>query len=413
MSEIKFCKVCTHPSTRPRITFNEEGVCNGCQRTQEKKEIDWAAKEAELKKLVADALARVPDRTYDCIVPVSGGKDSTFQAWYASTQLGLRTLCVNIQPFLHTDVGAKNLRNLAEKLPVDLVTITPSVPVWAKLSRAMLEEFGDPWPPRQYLMFSGIARMAIEKKIPLMMLGENGDREYAGSTEKEYTELDNSGVHARIRSNKANFPTPDQWAERYGVEPRMLLPYLEPTDAELQAAGVQRLFMSDYLPWNNNYHLHVALNVVGGFTMNEKRSVGTYTFGYSTDDDLYELYIWFLWPKYGFCRATKYTSKDIQEGKISREQATPLVRDYDGEFPWHALDGFLDKTGMSERAFWDVIERTVADADNVAAEVERYGHATKVPVWEKIGPRKWRLINSIHGTERTLELPMRRPTRNN
>jgi N-acetyl sugar amidotransferase len=412
MSEVKFCKMCTHPSTRPRITFNEDGICNGCQRTLEKQTIDWAAKEQELRDVIAEALAKCPDRTYDCIVPVSGGKDSTFQAWYASTQLGLKTLCVNIQSFLPTEVGAKNLRNLPERLPVDLLTITPNVQTWADLSRAMLEEFGDPWPPRQYLMFSGIARVALEKRIPLMLLGENGEREYAGSLEKEFTELDNTGVHSRIRSNKPNFPLPDKWAEHFNLPERDMWIYQEPSDADMQSVGFRRLFLSDYLPWNNNYHLHVALNVVGGFTMSDNRSVGTYTFGYSTDDDLYELYIWFLWPKYGFGRATKYTSKDIQEGKLERSKGLEMVRQYDGEFPWHALDRFLDRTGMSERAFWDVVARQISDEENVAAEIAAKGQSSRPVVWEKTAERHWRLMQTVHGGEITIELPIQRPFKN-
>ena len=146
--------------------------------------------------------------------------------------------------------------------------------------------------------------------------------------------------------------------------------------------------------------------------MSETRSPGTFTFGYSTDDDLYDVYIWMLWPKFGFGRATKYTSKDIQEGKITREKAMQLVLYYDGEFPWKALDRFLEKTGLTEIEFWDVVERMVGDEENVHHEAKTYGEPVKTPAWEKIGPRKWKLRASLTGEDRFLELPVKRPADN-
>lgn len=411
MKEVIYCSRCTHPITRPRIRIDESGLCNGCLRTEEKKHIDWEAKEAELKELIQASLEKSPGREYDCIVPVSGGKDSTFQAYYASKVLNLRTLCVNITGFLPTKEGMHNLRNLSENLPVDVMSIMPNMDVWGRLSRKMLEDFGDPWPPRQYLMFSGIARIAIEKKIPLMLLGENGDREYGGSDDDAFTKLDNEGVHARIRSAKNGFLRPEHWTE-YGFSEAEIAIYQEPSDTELRAAGVQRIFLSDYLPWNNNQHMHVALNLVGGFMMREDRSPGTYTFGYSIDDDLYDLYIWFTYPKFGFCRTTKYTSKDIQEGKITREQGIRMVADYDGEIPWRAVDRFLHRTDMTENEFWDVVAKFVGDEENLKREAEKFGTEMRTPAWEKIGERKWRLRNPIHGQERILELPMPRPLHN-
>jgi N-acetyl sugar amidotransferase len=409
--ELIFCKECTHPITRPRIRFNAEGICNGCLRARQKKAIDWAAKEAEFRASVHSALAGSPDREYDAIVPVSGGKDSTFQTWHATSRLGLRVLCVNIQPFLPTEVGAQNLRNLPERLPVDLVSVTPNLQIYARLARMGMERFGDPYVPFMYGVWAHAARIAVEKKIPLMLYGENGETEYGGSDEKDYVELDKAGVEARLRSDKRGWLPPERWTE-YGLTPAEARFYQQPSEVETAAIGLQRLFYSDYTPWSNNHHLHVALNIVGGFQTSAKRSPGTFTYGYSTDDDLYDVYIWMLWPKFGFGRATKYTSKDIQEGKISRREAIELVRDYDGEFPWRAFERFCEKTGMSESELWDSIERSVGDFENLAREAREFGAPMKIRAWERVGPRKWRLRSTIHGEERTLELPIARSGRN-
>jgi N-acetyl sugar amidotransferase len=408
MKTIEFCKCCTHPNTRPRITFNEEGICNGCLHDEKKKVLDWEAKEAELKAIIAEALAKSPNRQYDCIIPVSGGKDSHWQTWYAINTLKLKPLCINVQPSLASPSAAKNLSNIAEKLGVDLLCFTPNPQVYNELMAIMFERFGDPFPPFLHAVFSYIAQIALEKNIPVILHGENGDVEYGGSSAPEYTKLDNKGVNARIQSDKRNYKQPAEWTY-YGFSKEQIACFQEPADEDLKKAGIQRLFLSDYTPWSNNHHLHVALNVIGGFETDKQRAVGGYTYGYSTDDALYDVYIWMLWPKFGFGRATKYTTKDIHEGKINREKALELVRLYDGEFPWEAFDRFCQITNLSEERFWDAVIKSVGDEENFRREAEETGQEMKIPAWEKIGPDKWRLIKTIHGEERIMELPLVRP----
>ncbi|MCX5908500.1 MAG: hypothetical protein NTY64_15280, partial [Deltaproteobacteria bacterium] len=256
----------------------------------------WEAKERELKSLVARSLAKAPERQYDCVIPVSGGKDSHYQAYYVKNILKLNPLCVTFTPFMPTEVGGKNLRNLIEAVGVDHISITPNPQTYAKLTRIMLEEHGDPFKPFLYGVFSGVPRVALEKKIPLFMYGENGETEYGGSEEGVYLKLDTPGVHARIRSDRMKFKLPDEW-DSYGVSKEQLWPYREPPEEQIR--HLRRLFMADYLPWNNNHHLHVALNVIGGFTLSEQRTCGTYTHGSGIDDHLDEIYLWFTWPKFG------------------------------------------------------------------------------------------------------------------
>jgi len=406
-----FCTTCTHPNTRPRIEFDENGRCNGCVRADEKQAIDWSRKEEEFRAVAHEIVSRSPDREYDCVIPVSGGKDSTFQTWYAIEKLGLNPLCVNISPYLPTPIAQHNLRNIAENLDADVLSWIPNQTVFSQLTRICFEKYGDPYVPFLYLLFANITKIALEKKIPLILYGENGEKEYAGSSKKEFTELDNDGVEARIKSDKRDFLPPERWTE-WGFSEAQIRPYVDPDDTKMADIGLQRLFFSDFTAWTNNFHLHVALNVVGGFEMTETRGAGTFTFGYATDDDLYDIYIWLLWPKFGFGRATKYTSKDIQEGKITRENALQLVRDYDGEFPWGALDRFLEKTGLSETKFWEVVGHQIGDEKNLRREAEKFDTDMKIPAWEKIDDRHWRLRNSLHGVERILELPLKRPSGN-
>jgi len=407
--QIRHCKSCHTPNTRPRIVFDEEGYCNACRFAGKKKAVDWEAKEKELRTRIASILERHPDRQYDCVIPVSGGKDSHYQTYFAKNVLGLKPLCVTFTPLMPTDVGQKNLRNLVDRIGVDHVSLNANPQVYARLSRIMLEEHGDPFKPFLYGVFSGCARVAIEKNIPLFLYGENGETEYGGSEDETYAKLDTEGVHARIRSDRPQFKTPDRWTE-YGFSPFDIRMFQE-LPAE-QTAGVQRLFMADFVPWNNNHHLHVALNVIGGFTLSETRTCGTYTHGSGIDDELDEIYLWMTWPKFGYGRATKYAAKDIREGKLTRERAAELIRLYDGEFPWHMFDRLLDCMEMDEDEFWGVVRKHIGDQGNIDREWEQAGRPNqpKRPVaWEKIGDDRWRLMATPHGEERYIELPMRRP----
>lgn len=261
-------------------------------------------------------------------------------------------------------------------------------------------------------MFSGIAQIAYEKKIPLFVYGENGESEYGGSSAPEYNKLDTEGVIARVRSDRALFKEPHKWHE-YGIPKEQLVAYQEPDEPE----KVYRIFLADYIPWNNNQHVHYVLNVIGGFTLSDKRTVGTYTHGFGVDDSIDEIYLWLTWPKFGYGRSTKYAAKDIREGKLTRKRAIELVKFYDGEFPWYVFDLVLKTLDITENEFWNMVQRHIGDEDNIAREREealKQGIPPeripiKIPAWEKIGNNTWRHANPIHGEERILEIPLPRP----
>ena len=411
MKKILFCKKCVTPNTRPRITFDQEGVCNACRYAEKKQKVDWEQKKSELKKIAEDA--KKSERYYDCVVPVSGGKDSHYQAYYAKEVLGLNPLCVTFMPAMPSDIGNKNRDNLIRSLGVDHITITPDPKTHAKLSKIMLKEHGNVFLPWIQGVFSGPTRIAVEKKIPLILYGDNGEAEYGGASgTKESDSIDSTAsVDLRVKSDRPNWKNPENW-DYYGVPKNSLAPYIEPSDGEKQSVGVKRIFLGDYIPWNNNHNLNMALNVIGGFTLRDKRIAGTYTHGTSMDDDLDELYLWFLWPKFGFGRASKSASPDIREGKLTRERAVELVRKYDDEFPWDVFDKVLEYLDMKEDEFWDVVKRFVGDEENIKRDLELANGEpvpNEIPAWGKIGPSKWRHLGTVHGEERILEIPISRP----
>ena len=394
---IQWCKGCTTPTSRPRIEFNDDGYCNACQNAQKKTTIDWEKKEKQFKEYIAKKISENPTREYDCIIPVSGGKDSHLQVWYAKNILNLSVLAVAVEPLLPKDIGLYNRDNLAKSIGVDLIVIKANPQVYAKLTSITFKEYGNPYIPFLYLVFSACAKVAIEKNIPLFLYGENGETEYGGSTSELYSKLDGAGIHARILGN-SGCPTPDKWAEEFNIESRDLIPYQEPSAERFLKSNVTRLFMSDHIAWNNNYALNASLNIIGGFKTDDKRTCGSYTFGYGIDDKIDDLYIWLMWPKFGYHRTSKYAAKDIREGKLSYKGACELVRLYDGEFPWDDFKEILEVLDITEDQFWDIAKQFISDKSNPI---------DGIVVWEKIAPNKWKHLNTIHGEDRYLEIPVK------
>ena len=129
MKNLFFCKNCISFSTRPRITFDKKGVCSACQWSFEKKKIDWSKRITELKTIAENAKQK--NAIYDCVIGVSGGKDSTKQAITARDTLGLRCLLVNYQPENITKIGMDNIENL-KQLGFDVITIRPNPKIMKK-----------------------------------------------------------------------------------------------------------------------------------------------------------------------------------------------------------------------------------------------------------------------------------------
>ncbi len=379
---MKYCKLCVTPDTRPRIEFDEEGVCNACRYAEQKAKTDWDAKLEELKDIAKDF--KNPSG-YDCIVAVSGGKDSHYQAWFVKNVLKLNPLCVTFAPAMPNEIGQKNLRNLITKIGVDHLYITPNPDYHKKLSRAMFLEHGNCFLPWTQGVYAAVARVAVEKKIPLIIYGENGEEEYGGTTKSK--KLDKPGVKLRVKSNRPDWTNPRKW-DRYGVPKSALVPYIEPSQREFDEVGLKRIFLGDYINWQTNKHLYYAMNVIGGFEILDEPTNCTYTRGATMDDDIDEVYIWFLWVKYGLARANKSASPDIREGMLSREDAIEMIKRLDVQFPSEALGKVLEYMDVSVDEFWDTVEKFIGKE-----------------AWKKVGDRVWKHRNTIHGEERYLRIP--------
>lgn len=169
---MKYCKRCVQPDTRPHVKFDDEGICGGCRWEESKKTIDWDARKKELQD-IADWAKENSNCSYDCVIGVSGGKDSHYQVWYAKYKLGLNPLCVCNAPDGRTKVGTHNLENLRSKFKVDLIEIRPDLEVMRALTKRDFLKFGNLVKSSEYSLWASAYRVAVEKGIPLVIQGEN------------------------------------------------------------------------------------------------------------------------------------------------------------------------------------------------------------------------------------------------
>lgn len=348
---MKRCKKCVMADTRPRITFDEEGVCSACRHWEIKDNvIDWDARKKELEKLCDKY--RSKDGSYDCIVPVSGGKDSSYIAWKLKHEFGMHPLCVTFAGGEETEIGQKNLKSFINS-GFDVIKIIPNDKVRRVFTRRAFIEFGDPFLPFIYGQMAGPFRIAVQFKIPLIFYGEDGEVEYGGTTEStNNVEFGSNFVKKYLYSGQEVL----KWVDGEEIRELDLQPYMFPTEEELKETGVFAVHLSYFDNWQPYKHYELAKEKCG-YSPIEGRSEGTYTNFASLDDKHDGIHYYMMYPKFGTARATSDAAHEIREHRITREEGIELVKKYDGEFPKKHFKEFLDYIDMSEEEFWEVVEK--------------------------------------------------------
>lgn len=362
-TEVKFCKRCVVSNQRPRIQFDEEGICGACRFAEIKENFtDWTSREQELKEL-CDKF-RKNDGSYDVIIPASGGKDSSRVAYELKYKYGMHPLTVTWAPFEYTPEGYENFRNFIKVGGFNNLLASPNGKLHRKLSRVAFEALGDAWQPFAYGQVCYAFHVAQAFNIKLVFFGENGEAEYSGDP--------------RV-FNLKGMPF-DIWAEQYfkGIMVDDLVQYgLEETDYltkndfdesdlhfyrppdidVMRKMGVEFHWFSYYKKWipQENYYL---ASEHAGFQANPMgRSEGTYSKYASIDDQMDGFHFYLAFIKFGIGRATADAAHEVRDKHITREEAVALVNQFDGEFPKRWFKEFLNYLDIGEDRFWEVIDR--------------------------------------------------------
>lgn len=376
---MRYCKKCVMPDTRPRATFDKEGVCNACRYREKLKKVDWKQRAKEFKELLDKHKSRSP-MGYDCVVPGSCGKDSTYVTYRMKYDYGLRPLAVTVAPCIYTDVGRKNAENF-RKIGIDHMVFNINQHVAKKLAKKMFLKYGDPFIPWVNAIHALPARVAINFKIPFVVMGEMGEAMYGGTTDRDdKPEITPENVEKFARTGDAkDWKSPKNWADDE-ISLRDLTPYIFPTKEELDSAGVKVINFGGYYHQWDGYENYKFIKGKIGFNLVEDRSEGTYTNYASMDDKIDATYLYFMPLKYGFGRATKDACEDIWAGRLTREEAIPLIKKYDTEFPWKYHRDVLEYLDMSQKEFMAVLE---SFRNKEIWEIKDGEWRLKHPIWEE------------------------------
>lgn len=348
---IRYCKNCLYPDTKPQLKFDESGICDACRWIKLKERIDWNQRRKELEKILGKYKSK-DEKTYDCIIPVSGGKDSHYQAYVIKEEFGLNPLLVNFHPLDFTAVGRKNIENM-KNLGIDCIEFTANPTVYRKMARFGLKELGDFQWPEHIGIFTVPVQIAVRYNIPLIVWGENPQMEYGGSDEVSstaYLDRNWNEKHGGYFLDKVK----PQDMVRYGISSRDLKPYLYPTDDEIKNVGVTGIFLGHFIKWDIFKQLELVKKL--GFSEDTELKEGTYDSWENLDVKFTSFHDYFKFLKYGFGRATDHASIEIRYGRITREDGLKLVKQYEGKIPTKYLSEFLNEADITEEEFYNICD---------------------------------------------------------
>lgn len=349
---MKYCKKCVYPDTKPQLNLNANGICDACLSAEEKEKIDWVARKKELGKILEQYRNKNGSR-YDCIIPVSGGKDSHFQTHIIKNMFGLNPLLVSFHPRDFTEVGRKNIENL-KNFGVDCIEFTANPTVYKKLAKFGLEELGDAAWPEHIGIFTVPVQVAVAYKIPLLIWGENPQMEYGGPaavSTKQYLDREWNEKYGGYFLDKIK----PQDMVKYGIDLKDLKPYLYPSDEEIRSVGVTGIFLGYYMKWDARSQVEVVKKL--GFNVLNEPNEGTYTNYENLDTKYVGMHDYFKFLKYGFGRASDHASIDIRNKRLTREEALKLVKEYEGKIPTKYYKEFLNEFELTEQEFLKICDK--------------------------------------------------------
>ena len=352
------CVACNLPETYETIEFDEEGVCNICrQKVFKDEKIDWKRRAEMLSRVIEKHRGKYE---YDCILPFSGGKDSTYTLWYLVKHFNIRPLVVQFNHGFMRDTLLENNRRTFKKLGVDVISFTPN---WKLVKRLMLEALvrkGDFCWHCHTGIFAYPMHIALKYNVPLIFWGEPSS-EYTAYYDYEDDEIEQVDETRFNRFINLGITAEDMYSmikDDYQCDPRELTPYTYPNLRDLKKLKYQSVCLGSYIPWDVKANTKIIEKELGWR--------GDQVEGMPWEEYPYEKiecsmqgmrdYIKYL--KRGYTRVSQMTALDLRIGRIAKEHADKLIADYEGRKP-PSLDLFLEYLGITEDQFNHIVAKTV------------------------------------------------------
>jgi N-acetyl sugar amidotransferase len=339
-ANMQYCVRCCMPSSNEGIEFDEMGICRACYSAEQKMHINWVEREKSLRKLLD--YHKSLNRDYDCIVPISGGKDSTFQLHVVTKVYGLRALAVTFSHNWFTETGKYNLQNCLEKFNVDHIVFTPNRNLVNRIARQSLVKIGDSC----WHCHSGVGafamQIAVKFNISLLIWGES-----AADLSGRSSYFDPVIKFDRDYFTKMSAKVGPEEIAGDTISARELSPWRLPSVEEIERVGVEGIHLGDYIFWDDERQMEFVRDV---YDWREDRVEGTYKGYKSVECIMAGVHDYTKFLKRGFGRGTDHASVDVRAGLLTREEAFELAKKHDTERP-DALDYYLQITGYTEEEF--------------------------------------------------------------
>jgi N-acetyl sugar amidotransferase len=352
--KISFCRKCTISNQRPRITFDEQGVCSACNYAEYKRtRVNWSERETELVELCNKY--RKNNGEYDVIVPCSGGKDGSFVAHMLKYKYQMNPLAVSWAPLKSTSLGRQNLDAFIAS-GFNHILGTPNPQTTRKLTNLAFNYLGDPFQPFIYGQTNFPLHMAVKNNVQLIMYGENGEVEYGGNMKNAFRPT--RDIEDHDEHYFSGLP-PQFWME-HGVSENDLYPFMPPKYEDITKNKTQIHFFGYYKFWDPQENYYYCREHTG-FTPNSERSEGTYSKYASLDDQIDGFHYYLAYIKFGIGRTTSDAAHEIRDGKITRDEGIALIKRYDHEFPSKYYENFLEYCSITNEQAMDVIDSWRSD----------------------------------------------------
>ena len=348
---MRICKKCIQPDTRPGIYFDENGVCGACLWEDERKKIDWDQRRKELDE-IAQWAKNHSNGNYDCVIGVSGGKDSTKQAITARDELELNCLLVNCEPENITNIGRKNIENL-KNLGFDMITLRPNPSVMKKLITYDFFKYLNPVKATEFSLYSSTYIIAEKFKTPLLIQGETQVLTLGTSLISEGPVEDALNVDQNMNTLSKGW---QEYLNVDGIKNHDLLMF-HYNKENLKKLGVRGIWLQYYLKeWS--YRKNAEFSKKYGLTVRENfnpEDIGTYVDFGALDSDLNQVNQMLKFIKFGFGFCMDHTCYDIRDGHITREEAINLVKKYDGKCSEEYIKKFCEYLEITTDEFWNTV----------------------------------------------------------
>ncbi len=355
---VRWCTNCVYPSiSAAPSSYDENGVCMGCVAAAKRKDASenvWAERREKLRSILEKYRSKDGSRP-DCIIAVSGGKDSYFQT-HVIKEMGFQPLLVTYNGNNYLDVGWRNLMRMREVFGVDHIIYGPNVDLLKKLNRLCFTIMGDMnWHSHVGIMTMPM-QIAVQLDVPLVVWGEHGYADLSG----QFSDVDY--VEFTYRQRLEHFARGYEWNYFVGLDgitKQDMQTYRYPSDQEIFESGLRGIYLANFVKWDANEHVKTVIDRYG-FEVAEQPFDRTYR-RMSNLDDMHEngVHDYLKYIKFGYGRCSDHVSKDIRAGVMNRDDGIELVRKYDHVKP-RDLERWLGYVGMSENEF-DQIADTFRD----------------------------------------------------